>query len=47
MKSVQGLHCIAAIASDPQTNLDFYQNLLGQCLVMRTVNFDDPGTYHY
>lgn len=47
MQPVQGLHHITAIASDPQANVDFYHNLLGQRLVKRTVNFDDPGTYHF
>lgn len=40
------LHHITAVASDPQRNLDFYQGVLGQRLVKRTVNFDDPATYH-
>jgi glyoxalase family protein len=35
------------VASDPQTNVDFYQHILGQRLVKTTVNFDDPGTYHF
>jgi glyoxalase family protein len=26
--------------------VDFYTGLLGQRLVKKTVNFDDPGTYH-
>ncbi|MCB0184204.1 MAG: VOC family protein, partial [Caldilineaceae bacterium] len=43
MQSVQGIHHITAIASDPQRNLDFYHGLLGQRLVKKTVNFDDPG----
>jgi glyoxalase family protein len=47
MQNVQGLHHITAIASDPQANIDFYHNILGQRLVKRTVNFDDPGTYHF
>lgn len=47
MKNVQGLHHITAIASNPQANIDFYHNILGQRLVKRTVNFDDPGTYHF
>src|SRR5262249_23029696 len=34
-------------ASDPQRNLDFYVGLLGLRFVKRTVNFDDPGTYHF
>ena len=47
MQPVQGIHHITAIASDPQRNLDFYHNLLGQRLIKKTVNFDDPGTYHF
>jgi glyoxalase family protein len=47
MQPIQGLHHITAIASNPQANIDFYHNLLGQRLVKRTVNFDDPGTYHF
>lgn len=46
MDAVQGLHHITAFAKDPQANVDFYHNVLGQRLVKRTVNFDDPGTYH-
>jgi len=44
---ISGLHHITAIASDPQANLDFYTGVLGLRLVKRTVNFDDPGTYHF
>jgi len=43
---VLGIHHVTAIASDPQRNLDFYVGLLGLRLVKRTVNFDDPETYH-
>lgn len=46
MQPIQGLHHITAVASDPQANVDFYRNLLGQRLVKTTVNFDDSGTYH-
>ena len=46
-KNIAGLHHVTAIASDPQRNLDFYAGLLGLRLVKRTVNFDDPGTYHF
>src|SRR5207249_183023 len=46
-KRIAGLHYITAIASDPQRNLDFYIGLLGLRLIKRTVNFDDPGTYHF
>lgn len=44
---IAGLHHVTAIASDPQRNLDFYTELLGLRLVKRTVNFDDPGSYHF
>lgn len=43
---VLGIHHVTAIASDPQRNLDFYLGVLGLRLVKRTVNFDDPETYH-
>jgi catechol 2,3-dioxygenase-like lactoylglutathione lyase family enzyme len=38
---------VTAIASDPQRNLDFYTIVLGLRFVKKTVNFDDPGTYHF
>jgi glyoxalase family protein len=44
---IRGLHHVTAIASDPQRNLDFYVGLLGLRFVKRTINFDDPGTYHF
>ena len=43
---ILGLHHVTAIAGDAQANLDFYAGLLGLRLVKKTVNFDDPGTYH-
>jgi glyoxalase family protein len=43
---VQGLHHVTVMAQDPQRNIDFYSQTLGQRLVKVTVNFDDPGTYH-
>ena len=46
-KKIVGLHHVTAITNDPQRNLDFYIGLLGLRLVKRTVNFDDPGTYHF
>ncbi len=46
MSSVHGLHHITAIAGDPLRNLAFYTGLLGMRLVKRTVNQDDPQTYH-
>jgi glyoxalase family protein len=42
-----GIHHVTAIAADPQRNLDFYAGVLGLRLVKRTVNFDDPSTYHF
>ena len=44
---IVGLHHVTAIASDPQRNLDFYTDVLGLRFVKRTINFDDPGTYHF
>jgi len=44
---ILGLHHITAIASDPRRNLAFYTGVLGLRLVKRTVNFDDPRTYHF
>lgn len=44
---IVGLHHVTAIASNPQRNLDFYTGALGLRFVKRTVNFDDPGTYHF
>ncbi|WP_435360357.1 ring-cleaving dioxygenase [Haloarchaeobius sp. DFWS5] len=41
-----GIHHVTAIASDPQRNVEFYTSVLGLRLVKRTVNFDDPTTYH-
>jgi glyoxalase family protein len=46
-KKIAGLHHVTAIASDPQRNLDFYVGLLGLRFAKRTVNYDDPGTYHF
>jgi glyoxalase family protein len=46
MRHVTGLHHITAIAGPAQENLDFYAGVLGMRLVKRSVNQDDPGTYH-
>lgn len=46
MKPIEGLHHITAVAGDVQQNVDFYRNLLGQRFIKKTVNFDDPSTYH-
>ena len=42
-----GIHHVTAIAGDAQRNLHFYAGVLGLRFVKRTVNFDDPGTYHF
>jgi glyoxalase family protein len=46
MTSVNGLHHITAISGPAQENLDFYAGVLGMRLVKKSVNQDDPGTYH-
>ena len=46
MQTVRGLHHVTAIAGPAQENLDFYAGVLGMRLVKRSVNQDDPGTYH-
>jgi len=46
VRGVSGLHHITAIAGPAQENLDFYAGVLGMRLVKRSVNQDDPGTYH-
>src|SRR5687767_4795481 len=43
---IRGLHHVTAIAGDAQENLAFYSGLLGMRLVKKSVNQDDPGTYH-
>lgn len=47
MSKILGLHHITAIAGDAQRNYDFYTKTLGLRLVKKTVNFDDPKTYHF
>jgi glyoxalase family protein len=42
-----GLHHVTAIAGPARRNLDFYTRVLGLRLVKKTVNFDDPSTYHF
>ena len=47
MKQTAGIHHISAIVGHPQENIDFYAGILGLRLVKKTINFDDPGTYHF
>jgi glyoxalase family protein len=42
-----GIHHVTAIAGPARRNLAFYTEVLGLRLVKRTVNFDDPNTYHF
>jgi glyoxalase family protein len=46
MDGLKGIHHITAIAGPAQENLDFYAGVLGLRLVKKSVNQDDPGTYH-
>ncbi len=41
-----GIHHITAISGPAARNVAFYTDTLGLRLVKKTVNFDDPGTYH-
>lgn len=44
---MRGIHHVTAIAGRPSINLDFYTRTLGLRFVKKTVNFDDPGSYHF
>ena len=46
MQAIRGLHHVTAISGPAQENLDFYAGVLGMRLVKKSVNQDDPGTYH-
>jgi glyoxalase family protein len=41
-----GLHHVTCVCSDAQQTVDFYRDELGFTLVKKTVNFDDPHSYH-
>jgi glyoxalase family protein len=43
----RGIHHVTSIARSARHNLDFYTRTLGLRLVKKTVNFDDPSTYHF
>lgn len=47
MTHYKGIHHITSIAGDPQGNYDFYVKTLGMRLSLKSVNQDDPGTYHF
>jgi glyoxalase family protein len=44
--TMSGIHHVTAISGRAYRNLDFYTGTLGMRFVKKTVNFDDPGTYH-
>src|SRR3954467_3732328 len=44
--TILGLHHITLACKDAQRTVDFYTGVLGQRFVKKTVNFDDPGSYH-
>lgn len=44
---ILGIHHITAIAGDAKRNFDFYTKVMGLRFVKKTVNFDDPQTYHF
>lgn len=46
MKQTKGIHHITSIVGHPKENAAFYNNILGLRLIKKTVNFDDPQTYH-
>ena len=41
-----GIHHITALARDPKASIAFSAGVLGQRLVKRTVNYDDPSVWH-
>ena len=43
---MSGIHHVTAISGQARRNFDFYSHVLGLRFVKKTVNFDDPGTYH-
>jgi glyoxalase family protein len=43
---LDGLHHVTCVCSNAQQTLDFYRDELGFTLVKKTVNFDDPHSYH-
>ncbi len=47
IKKTYGIHHITALASDPVRNFDFYTKTLGLRLVKKSINQDDPSTYHF
>ena len=46
LKPILGLHHITIVSANAQRTINFYTQVLGLRLVKKTVNFDDPGSYH-
>lgn len=46
MPRIPGLHHVTAICGSAQQNVDFWVGVMEQKFIKKTVNFDDPGTYH-
>lgn len=44
--TIHGLHHITAVSGPPKENYSFYNHVLGLRFTKKTVNFDDPSTYH-
>jgi glyoxalase family protein len=45
--AASGIHHVTAIAGKALRNFNFYTNTLGLRFVKKTVNFDDPSSYHF
>lgn len=45
-KYYKGIHHISVLSGDAQRNAEFYVKSLGMRLVKKSVNQDNPGTYH-
>ncbi len=43
---LEGIHHVTAITADAPRNVDFYVRVLGQRMVKKTVNHDQPDVYH-
>jgi glyoxalase family protein len=43
---LERLHHVTCVCRDAQRTTDFYRDQLGFSLVKKTVNFDDPHSYH-
>lgn len=43
---ILGLHHISIVSANAQRTIDFYTTVLGLRFIKKTVNFDDPESYH-